>query len=158
MKPLNEEEYYLKLVDWCNKAERCASDIATKAGRKGFQKQTIEAWLERLRKSNLINHQRYAECFAHDHYVLKKWGLHKIKFSLKSKRIEEHFIVDALEKLDPELGNDHLKTLIARDASRLDRLGEEKWKASIVRKCLTKGYSLDRSLKEVSAFLMRRVE
>ena len=158
MKPVNEDDFYQYLVDWCNKAERCADDITKKAIRRAIPKETITAWIQRLQASGLINHERYAESFAHDHYLFKKWGMQKIKFSLQSKKIEAEFIQRALEILDPDIGQEHLQSLVARDANRLERLGVEKWKASIIRKCVSKGYPLERSLQAVNNFLMGRTE
>ncbi|MFM7731283.1 MAG: regulatory protein RecX [Flavobacteriales bacterium] len=158
MKPKNDDEFYNYLVDWCNKAERCAFDITKKAARREIPKEKVIEWIERLKKSGLVNHERYAESFAHDHYLFKKWGVNKIKYALKSKHIEEEFIQRAMAILDPKIGLDHLQTIILRDANRLERIGVEKWKASIIRKCVAKGYALDRCLQAVNSYLKGRIE
>ena len=146
-----EEVAYSKLVDWCNKAERCRFDVTRKLKLWGTETSFIESCINRLQKSNLFDDARFASAFAHDKSTLQRWGGQKIKMHLKARGIADEHIKDALEKLENEIHQENIRELASRKWPSIHGKTEYERKTKLIQFLLRKGFTYDSIRRELSA-------
>lgn len=145
-----EEIAYTKLVDWCNKAERCRFDLVRKLSLWGAEKAFIDSCIERLRKSNLYDDARFAAAFAHDKSNLQRWGAQKIKMHLKARSIADESIREALSLLENEVQQDNIRELAKRKWASIKGKTTFERNSKLIQFLLRKGFSYDAIKKELS--------
>ena len=145
-----EEIAYTKLVDCCNKAERCRFDLARKLSIWGAEKSFIDACIDRLRKSNLFDDARFASAYAHDKSNLQRWGAQKIKMHLKAKSISDESIREALGHLENEVQQENIRELAKRKWSSVKGKTPYERNAKLIQFLLRKGFAYDAIKRELS--------
>jgi regulatory protein len=145
-----EEIAYSKLVDWCNKAERCRFDLTRKLKAWGADNSFIDSCISRLQKSNLFDDARFASAFAHDKSTLQRWGVQKIKMHLKARGVADEHIKNALEILDSATHHENIRELVARKWPGIKGKNEFDRKSKLIQLLLRKGFTYDSIRKELS--------
>ena len=146
-----EEIAYSKLVDWCNKAERCRFDLVRKLKLWGAESDFINDCLARLQKNNLFNDARFASAFAHDKSTLQRWGSQKIRMHLKSRGIADEYIKEALAVLEPETHRENIRELALRKWPSIKGKTDYERTSKLIQFLLRKGFNYDSIRKELSA-------
>jgi regulatory protein len=145
-----EEIAYSKLVDWCNKAERCQFDLTRKLKTWGAEASFIEKCISKLHKSNLFDNARFATAFAHDKSTLQRWGALKIKMHLKSKGIEDAYIREALETLEKDTQRENIRELATRKWPSIKGKSEYERISKLTQFLLRKGFAYDSIRRELA--------
>ncbi len=105
----------------------------------------MEEIIQRLKKENFINEQRFAQAFVHDKFLFNKWGKIKIRNALAAKNIPDSIITEALQTIDEQ---EYLKTLEKLAKQKLKSLQKEtdkqKLKSKILRYLSSKGYEFEK--------------
>lgn len=130
------KEKALRYLEFRSHSEKELSDKLKRAGAKEHD---IESVLEFLKSYNFINDHSFAEKYAHDLIVLKKFGKNRVKLELSKKGIASDIICEILENFDLEI-EDILTPLVSK------KLAGDFQKKSIdrcIRYFLYKGYSYD---------------
>jgi regulatory protein len=146
-----EEIAYSKLVDWCNKAERCRFDIARKLKVWGADSSVIDSCILRLRKRNLFDDARFASAFAHDKSTLQRWGVQKIRMHLKARAIADEFIREALSLLEVETQNENIRELATRRWPAIKGKTQYERTSKLFQYLLRKGFTYESIRKELSS-------
>lgn len=146
-----EDIVYSKLVDWCNKAERCRFDIIRKLKLWGAESNFTEACLSRLQKSNLFSDSRFASAFAHDKATLQRWGAQKIKLHLQARGISREIIQEALLQLENETHQENIRELALRKWPAIKGKTEYERTSKLLQFLMRKGFTYDSIRKELSA-------
>ncbi len=146
-----EEIAYSKLVDWCNKAERCRFDLTRKLKLWGAETSMIESCIARLQKSNMFDDARFACAFAHDKSTLQRWGVQKIKMHLKARAIHDEHIKEALETLETETHQENIRELATRKWPTIKGKSEYERTSKLIQFLLRKGFTYDSIRRELSA-------
>ena len=146
-----EEIAYSKLVDWCNKAERCRFDLVRKLKLWGADSGFIDACITRLQKNNLFNDARFSSAFAHDKSTLQRWGGQKIRMHLKSRGIADEYIKEALAVLEPETHRENIRELALRKWPSIKGKTDYERTSKLIQFLLRKGFNYDSIRKELSA-------
>ena len=146
-----EEIAYSKLVDWCNKAERCRFDLVRKLKLWGAESCFIETCIARLQKNNLFNDARFASAFAHDKSTLQRWGGQKIRMHLRSRGIADECIKEALAVLEPETHRENIRELALRKWPGIKGKSDYERTVKLIQFLLRKGFTYDSIRKELSA-------
>jgi regulatory protein len=138
---LNDQEIMAWIRPWCDKAERSPSDVLKRLLRNGLDKDHAEHLLHKLVAEKMVDPIRFAQAFAHDHFHFNKWGKNKIKAALYAKGIGRDEIQMALEQIDPSDERQEILQLIAKKKmpDSADQL--VKWRASLIRSLLQKGFN-----------------
>lgn len=156
---MTQEEYnncLAKASQLCAKNEKCEQDLRKKIYQWGITDEYAEKIIEELKKSDFINHQRYALAFARDKLRFNHWGRKKIAYALKSKGIEEPFIREALEQI-PEDQYNHIlqEELLKKDHSlKTTEPGERKNK--LCQFLLQKGFESGKVFEFVNIRMQER--
>ncbi len=146
----SEEVAYSKLVDWCNKAERCRFDVTRKLKLWGAETSFIEACIHRLHKSNLFDDARFASAFAHDKSTLQRWGVQKIKMHLSARGISHEYIAEALEVLENETHQENIRELASRKWHAIKGKSEYERTAKLIQFLMRKGFTYDSIKRELA--------
>jgi regulatory protein len=85
-----------------------------------------------------LDDERYASTFVRSKIHLKKWGVNKIKMSLKMKGISDEIIGNALSEIDPEIYKDELIKVLK--AKKINDTDPYKKKAKLAQYAIQKGY------------------
>ena len=109
--------YWLKIKAYCDRAERCHQDVQQKLMRWEVPHFMAQGWISELIAENLLNEERYARAYVHDHVAFRQWGASKIKQGLRRKGISKPLIDAVLRDLPME--DETEQALIA---------GKRKWK------------------------------
>ena len=105
MKPPSEnialKEALSSLERFCAYQERCILDVRQKL--KGFRlsEEDKARLIDHLIQSDLLNENRFAVQYTRGKFRIKEWGIVRIRGQLRSKKISEEAIQQALNQLDP---------------------------------------------------------
>ena len=146
-----EEIAYSKLVDWCNKAERCQFDLERKLKLWGSDSEFIKSCIARLQKSNLFNDARFASAFAHDKSSLQRWGIQKIKMHLKVRNIADEIIKEALSILETDIHSENIRELATRKWPSIKGKTDYERTSKLIQFLMRKGFTYDSIRKELTA-------
>lgn len=142
--PVEYQTTYFKIEQYCASQEHCAFDVKRKLNQQNIPFEITEQIIEKLLKTNFINHDRYCEAFTNDHVRIKKWGKLKIKAALKAKFLPSVSITNAIQQIDNDLYYENLKYLLARKKNELANEKDlQKKKAKLVRYLASNGYESD---------------
>lgn len=84
----------------CSRQEKCIADIQDYMIRHEVPADFHASIIEQLIKDKFIDESRYARAVVHDKYKLNRWGRKKIVYFLKSKKIPEEIINEAMASID----------------------------------------------------------
>lgn len=149
----SESQALPKIAAYCSKAERAESDVRKKLLGWELDESSSERIINRLRKENFLNEERYCRSFIKDKIQFNKWGKVKIVFELKKKRIPEFIINSCLEEIE---SSDYemplMKILVTKSKSVKANNEYERW-TKLVHFGMGRGYSFDQIKKCLSQIL-----
>jgi len=94
------EQAFMKLKHYCGYQERCHYEVKEKLYSLGLRKIDVEQLLSRLIEENYLNEERYAQQFVGGYFRQKKWGINKIVYALRQKKVSECNIKKGLKEID----------------------------------------------------------
>ncbi|MGM9695225.1 MAG: regulatory protein RecX [Alloprevotella sp.] len=124
----------------CAAREYCSDDIRRKLIQKGIAPKEADVLCRQLAEKGFVNDQRYARAYASDKFRFDHWGRVKIRFMLRSKRVSEELIDEAIAAIDEEAYLEALGDfLIGRLKSRGSEVSEED-ALKVARSAINRGY------------------
>ena len=127
-----------KVLHYCAYQDRCTQEVRTKLAIFDMPDSEKEKIVKLLVDEGYLDDERYASTFVRSKIHLKKWGVNKIKMSLKMKGISDKIITNALSEIDPEIYREELiKVLKAKKTNETDPY---KRKAKLAQYAIQKGY------------------
>ncbi len=87
----------------CARREMCSREMRDKLTAWGVEGEDVQKILQKLTEQKFIDDRRYANAYARQQHLLRKWGKIKIRMMLQRKEIPEPFIEEALDGLDEEV-------------------------------------------------------
>ena len=149
----NQNAIKNKIFAYCNKAERCHSEVRNKLFVWKIPVQMHDEILAELITENLLNEQRYALAYAHDHLVFRKWGREKIRQGLMRKNVSSTLISLALSSIEDEIEKYNLKTCADQKWRRLKDDSILKKRMKLTRYLYGKGFEMDEIQEVVNEIL-----
>lgn len=127
-----------KVLHYCAYQDRCTHEVRTKLATFDMSDSDKEKIVKLLVDEGYIDDERYASTFVRSKIHLKKWGVNKIRMSLKMKGISEEIISNALSEIDPEIYKDELIKVLK--AKKINESDPYKKKAKLAQYAIQKGY------------------
>lgn len=127
-----------KVLHYCAYQDRCTQEVRTKLATFDMPDSEKKKMLKLLVDEGYLDDERYASTFVRSKIHLKKWGVNKIKMSLKMKGISEEIINDALSEIDAEIYKDELIKVLK--AKKINESDPYKKKAKLAQYAIQKGY------------------
>ncbi len=141
---------WLKIKNYCDKAERCHRDVQLKLRAYEVPHDVAQNMVVELIGERLLNEERYARAYAHDHHAFKNWGKQKIKQGLFRKGVSAALIAIALKDIQEEDERENLKILAKRKWDSLPKDAPVKRKGKVMRYLFNKGFDVDQIQKVIS--------
>ncbi|MBL4716716.1 MAG: RecX family transcriptional regulator [Bacteroidetes bacterium] len=149
-----DEKQYKKCLllaqNACLKRETCKKDIREKLTKYVYELSIIEKVIPELEKQGFINEQRYAKAYAHDKFLIKRWGKLKIKQHLWQKQIPDNLIEQGLNHIDQQEYLKVLSHVLSRKAALLIEKDPTKRKKKMLDFGLSRGFEYELIWKEIS--------
>lgn len=127
-----------KVLRYCAYQDRCAQEVKAKLATFDISSSDKDKILQLLVNEGFIDDERYASIFVRSKIHLKKWGVNKIKMSLKMKGISDEVIQNALSEIDPESYREELMKVLR--SKKINETDEYKRKAKLAQYAIQKGY------------------
>lgn len=144
---INEDKALFKLAAYCSKAERCEFDIKRKIESWQLDNDQTNRIIDRLKKDNFLNEDRYCKAYIKDKILFNKWGSTKIKFELRKKSIPEYVIENCFEAFEDEIFDEPLLKVLGSKIKNIKAKDNYERQNKLVRFALGRGYSLEQIKK-----------
>lgn len=135
---LSNDVILKKVLHYCAYQDRCTQEVRTKLSTFDMPDAEKEKIVKLLVDEGYLDDERYASTFVRSKIHLKKWGVNKIKMSLKMKGISDEIIGNALSEIDPEIYKDELIKVLK--AKKINDTDPYKKKAKLAQYAMQKGY------------------
>lgn len=153
MSKYSEKQALVKMAAYCSKAERAESDVYKKLNLWELESEIIERIINRLKKENYLNEERFCRCFIKDKLLFNKWGKTKIIFELKKKRVSEQTISTCFEEFESDDFEESLQKVLSSKARTIKAKDDYDKKTKLIRFALGRGYSYDQIQRCLSKIL-----
>ena len=127
-----------KVLHYCAYQDRCTQEVRTKLATFDMSDSDKEKIVKLLVDEGYLDDERYASTFVRSKIHLKKWGVNKIKMSLKMKGISDEIISNALSEIDPEIYREELIKILK--AKKINETEPYKRKTKLAQYAMQKGY------------------
>jgi regulatory protein len=124
----------------CSRREFCVDDIRGKLSLWGLDNDDADKIIKTLIAEKFIDETRYAAAFVRDKFKYNKWGRFKIAAHLKSKKIPEETINEALKSIDNDQYINFLKGLLESHRRTVKAKNKFDLKSKLLRYGLSKGF------------------
>jgi regulatory protein len=141
-----------KLEALCAYQERCPYEMELKLQSWNFNSEQTSQLIADLIINNFLNEERFAAAYVSGKFTIKKWGRHKIKNQLKSKKISSYSIQKGLVEIDPDAYWATLESLAVKKKKELSEKKGNEWdqKKKITSFLLSRGYESDLIMEVIS--------
>lgn len=104
----------LSIEQYCQYQERCHQQVRDKLYSLGANTEEVECLIATLIEKDLLNEQRFANAYTRGHFINKKWGKIKIKYSLKQLKVSDFCISKSMKEINDQDYENVLKGLIEK--------------------------------------------
>lgn len=141
---LSYVEVFDKLFRFCDYQERCIWDIRRKLRRLSYQdSENAEKLIKELIDLDVLNEKRFVESFVRGKFRLKKWGPQRIKFELKSRKLNDELIEYGLSQIESDEFENQFKSLADLKWEKIKAKSLFEKKSKFLRYFYSKGYDTD---------------
>lgn len=134
----NFDSVLKKILHYCSYQDRCVSEVKTKISTFEISSSDKERIMQLLINEGFIDDERFAHNFVRSKIHLKKWGVNKIRMSLKTKGISDDIISEALSEIDPDFYREDLIKILK--TKKINESDDFKRKAKLAQYAIQKGY------------------
>jgi Uncharacterized protein conserved in bacteria len=149
MRKITKEQALHRLAAYCSRAERCMFDLRKKMDGWELPLSEQNEIIDRLKKENFLNEERFCRAFVKDKLRLNAWGARKIKYELQKKQIKASLIESALQNIDNKENKERLKLLLEQKKRTIRGKDEYDVQQKLIRFALGRGFSLEDILQIV---------
>lgn len=148
--PLDPDKALSRLAGLCARSEQCEYDLRQKLLRWNVSRPRHDEIISWLIDHKFLDDARFANAYCRDKFRFNHWGKIKIRIMLKSKRISDDVIEQAIHSIDSEEYARQLDALVKAQARQFN-LADYNDKNKLMRRLAARGFSLS----EISAALNR---
>ena len=134
----NRDIILKKVLRYCAYQDRCTHEVRTKLATFDIPDSEKEKILKLLVEEGYLDDERYTSTFVRSKIHLKKWGVNKIRMSLKMKGISDEIISNALSEIDPEIYREELIKVLK--SKKINETDPYKRRAKLAQYAMQKGY------------------
>lgn len=134
----NFDSVLKKILHYCSYQDRCVSEVKTKISTFEISSSDKEKIMQLLINEGFIDDERFAHNFVRSKIHLKKWGVNKIRMSLKMKGLSDDIISEALSEIDPDFYREDLIKILK--TKKINESDDFKRKAKLAQYAIQKGY------------------
>ena len=138
-----------KIENFCTYQERCHQDVIIKLNKLGVFGDGVDEYLCYLIDEKFLSETRFSEAYVRDKFNFNNWGKVKITNELKTKKISNWNINNALNKISDKEYYQKLMTLCEKQIDqelKIDKKSREK----IIRRLCYKGWEVDKVIEVIN--------
>lgn len=139
-KQITAENAQMRLENMCARSEHCEYELREKLRSWNVASKDAEAILSSMRKARFYDDERFAEAFVRDKLVYNRWGRRRIAIGLRSKRIDDNIIEDALATIDEDDYEEILRNLMIAKARTIKEGNTYEGRTKLYRFAMTRGF------------------
>ncbi|MDQ3191662.1 MAG: RecX family transcriptional regulator [Bacteroidota bacterium] len=132
-----------KVQSFCAYRDRSKEEVRQKLTEFDLSEEELKLIIDSLVVDNFINEERFVTGFVRGKFKIKKWGKHKIKAALVSKRVATELIKPALSLIDEKEYIETLKALVEKKMNEVKKKDPAEAKFKVARYAAAKGYESD---------------
>lgn len=117
--PMSADNALTRLRDLCDRAEYCTSELLAKMRTWGIPPAQASHIITILRSERRLDDARYSRATAYTKSAYNHWGKLKISLYLRSKKIPDNLIAEALDEIDYTHYLNNLREVIAAKRRQL---------------------------------------
>lgn len=146
-KIITQEQALSRMASVCAKKECCPLDIRRKLQRMSFSDEAIQQIIQKLKKENYLNEERYTRLFISDKLRFNKWGKAKIVAALRQKNIPAEIIEQAFSEFPDEALSESLQSQLEKKWKTIKGNSEYEKSGKLIRFALSRGFSMNEILR-----------
>ncbi|MDR3235667.1 MAG: RecX family transcriptional regulator [Prevotellaceae bacterium] len=150
---MTPEQALLRLQRLCSHAEKCTDDVLKKLWAWDVAPDAATDIVAQLQASGFLDERRYVQAFVHDKCELTHWGTLKIRMALRSKKISDDIIDEALQAVDKLAQAKDLAHLLSVKNKSLPLVPDAERKMRLLRFAVGRGYEYEMAANEVNKLL-----
>ena len=135
---LNRDIILKKVLRYCAYQDRCTQEVRNKLATFDMPDSEKDKIVKLLVNEGYLDDEHYASTFVRSKIHLKKWGVNKIRMSLKMKGISDEITSNALSEIDPEIYREELIKVLK--AKKINETDPYKRRAKLAQYAMQKGY------------------
>ena len=135
---LSNDVILKKVLRYCAYQDRCTQEVRNKLATFDMPDSEKDKILKLLVDEGYLDDERYASTFVRSKIHLKKWGVNKIRMSLRMKGISDEIISNALSEIDPEIYREELIKVLK--VKKINETDPYKRRAKLAQYAMQKGY------------------
>jgi len=132
------DELYQKILHFALYKQRCTQDIASYLAKKSIFGNDQEYYLEKLRRSRILDDESYVKNFIHEAFEYKRLGIKKIQYDLKSKKLDEALYQPIINEISTKQIQENIEYLFQKKLHQ------------------SKNKSLNRTIQDIKQFIIRK--
>ncbi len=143
---------YTKLTRYAAYQDRCSRDVELKMAGWKIPKTSKEKLIKQLKDEGFIDDQRFARSFVQGKFRVNKWGRIRIAHELRTRRLPDTMIADALMEIDEESYMETIRALVIRKGGEINPEKTLNKREKIINFVVGKGFETDlvlRIMKEI---------
>jgi len=139
---------------YCNYQERCHQEVRRKLAELGCYYEDQDPYIAELIEKGLLNEERFARAFARGRFRIRHWGVNKIRYELKQRKVSDYCIRKGLEEIDADEYESVMRQLIERKLyeNAVKKSPEPVRRQKVVRFMAQKGFETDRVIDIINDF------
>ncbi len=139
----------------CSVREYCVYDIEQKLAKTALNTKEKGLIIKLLLSDKFVDNSRFASAFVRDKSRLSGWGPAKIKWHLRSKKIEDDIIRETVGQISKEESFNSLVSVLEKKRSTI-KVGADKnrVRASLIRFALSRGFDYDSVVTQVNKVMV----
>ncbi len=146
-KPISEKNALSRMMSICAKKEYCTFDIKQKLYKLQIPADNIEKIIAELKKNKFIDDERYVQSYISDKVRFSKWGVIKIRYTLRQKQISDDIINACLSKLESNTLTENLMTIIEQKYRSVKGKTVNDKRNKVIRFALGRGFAMPDIIK-----------
>jgi regulatory protein len=143
MKAITYEQALHRLAAFCSRGEKCIYDIRQKMTCWELPENEQEKIINYLQKEKFLDEKRFCRAFVNDKIKYNHWGIHKIRYELKKKQIDNQIINEYLQNIDLEENKKQLQLLLKNKLKTIKGKNDYEIKQKLIRFAVGRGFPLE---------------
>ncbi|MFC2102505.1 regulatory protein RecX [Bacteroidota bacterium] len=142
----------VKLQRYCAYQERCTRDVEMKMRGWKIPEASKEKLIQQLKDDGFLDDTRFAASFVRGKFRANKWGRIRISNELRSRKLSDAIIAEALQEIDEEEYLETIRALIIRKSGEINPEKTLNKREKIINFVVGKGFETDlvlRIIKEI---------
>jgi regulatory protein len=134
------KEIHSKMAALCSRSEQCSTDIRKKIIAAGLDADAAEQIIQKLKKDNFINDERYVSSYIAEKFRINKWGKVKMRYYLRMKGLDDSLIQNGLDEMDDEKYCDVLIKTLKEKARQVKKKNKFEKMGQVIRFAQNRGF------------------